>query len=79
MLNLKLAYTMRDLAREVNTEWDHRKLRRTLKAGGVVPRSDGKIWISDIKDHMPQFFSSWVELLHQRELAKIRLRSLEED
>lgn len=75
---LRLAYTMRELARELDAGWDHKKLRRTLAAGGVIPRSDGKVWICDIKDHMPQFFESWVVLKHERDLAKIRAKSLDD-
>lgn len=69
---LRLAYTMRELSRELDAGWDHKKLKRVLASGGVEPRKDGKVWICDIRDHMPQFFASWIELKHQRDLAKIR-------
>lgn len=75
---LKLAYSIRELTRDTNSGWDPRKMRRVLKAGGVEPREDGKIWLCDIRDHMPQFYESWIELSHQQDLAKIRSRIPEE-
>ena len=74
MIKLKLAYTMRALARELDCGWDHKKLRRVLKAGGVEPRDDGFVWISDISGNMKHLLDSWAELIHQKELGKIRSR-----
>lgn len=71
---LELAYSMRGLAKLIDCGWDHKKLQRVLKDGGVVPRPDGKVWISDITDNMRHFFDSLAELRHQKELAKIRLK-----
>lgn len=70
--NLELAYSMRGLARALDCGWDHKKLRATLKAGNVFPRSDGRVWISDIATEMKHFLDSWVELNHQKELARLR-------
>lgn len=71
---LEIAYTMRALARALDCGWDHKKLRRVLKAGNVLPRKDGLVWISDIKDNMQHLLDSWAELMQQKELARLRLR-----
>lgn len=73
-LKLKLAYSMRGLAKVLDCGWDHKKLRRVLHDGGVDPQNDGKVWISDIKGNMPHLLDSWAELIHQKELANIRTR-----
>lgn len=76
---LRPAYGLRELAREVG--WDPRKLRRILAAAGVRPRRRYKrrkgprlVWISDLRNCMPEFLDSWAEIRHQRELASIRAK-----
>lgn len=63
---LKLAYTISGLARELGL--DRRKLARMLKNAKISLRKS-KIWISEIRLHLPELLDSWDEIEHRRRMA----------
>lgn len=70
-------------ARELAAEWnvgDYKAVQRMLADEQVYPRAPGRggkrkvYWLSDIRNSCPNLMESWAEIIHQRELARIRER-----
>lgn len=60
---LKLCYTISGLARELGL--DRKQLSRMLKNAKIFLRKK-RIWISEIRIHLPELIESWDEIEHRK-------------